>query len=576
MTDHTLVTELRDLADHPYLAARGEQLRDLADAIAETGQDDIPEDGKAVRWCEVDLFSAFAPGDTVLPSGAGDHSGGLPGSPEAKPSSRGSGFRRWVPILSHVLVFLPIVVTWLGLKMATDAYGQTLKADGVEAARHPFLEMWQQGFGGRLAEFWEFDNVALLTLAAIGVLVVVTVADHRLRNGEEDAADRRERDLDRELAVLRGRLRNALTRASLTLGQVRLASPARFTAELTKAAAQINRVGNTTRRAQTELVDALTRALEATQKATDALMAGAADVQGSIGSLDRHLTGINAACIDLATAVDRISSVVDDAGTRATEAVGQAGDQLATAISQTTLGLRESFNEELVRSIETIRKTVAVLDARVGELAGNAAGIGVAVDRVAVSVGAMGAGTERAVASVGDRLATALTGTSADFRDAFGTVGAEIRDALGTWSDAAGAHASRIETVSGISGRTANVLEDTRNALDRLPATLDGVLAGLPFRIKEITESDFSDLTHAITRLQDALDRATDVIGGAVPNGAAAGLVTSDGVASGGVVPDDAASCGVPGGVVTGGAVAGGVHGEVVAGGVPSGAGGAV
>ncbi|GLV50068.1 hypothetical protein TBS_06430 [Thermobispora bispora] len=143
MTDQELAAELRELAAHPALAARAAQLREVADAVLS------PE--LAERWCEVDLFAAFPPEETVRP----DH----PGSA-----------RWWHALLTAaglvqpVLVFLPISITWLGLKNATTAYGELLATAGAEAARRPFLELWQQGFDGRLPAWQRFDSVGLAAL----------------------------------------------------------------------------------------------------------------------------------------------------------------------------------------------------------------------------------------------------------------------------------------------------------------------------------------------------------------------------------------------------------------------------
>ena len=61
VTDLELAGELRELADHPHLAARQDQLRDLADAVTDPDE--------AGHWCEVDLFAAFSPDDTILVDG---------------------------------------------------------------------------------------------------------------------------------------------------------------------------------------------------------------------------------------------------------------------------------------------------------------------------------------------------------------------------------------------------------------------------------------------------------------------------------------------------------------------------
>ncbi|WP_329084829.1 MULTISPECIES: hypothetical protein [unclassified Streptosporangium] len=287
MTDSELAGELRELADHPHLAARRDQLNDLANAITDPG--------RAGRWCEVDLFAAFAPDDSIL---VDDEPVDTTSSPRRPRWRRGLG-----AAVGPALVFVPILITWLGLMMATGAYGDVLDDGGVDAARRPFLEMWQQGFDGRLPRLFEFGNIALCTLAAIFCLICWTVYENIARNSREDASER-------ALRALRVRLRGALTEASLVLGQVRLSSPERFGAELSRTAADIGFVGTTARKVHTELVEALTLTLEATRKTTDALAGSAIDVRDAVELLSGHLAAINNTCDDLAAVVARASTVI--------------------------------------------------------------------------------------------------------------------------------------------------------------------------------------------------------------------------------------------------------------------------
>ncbi|MEV4746307.1 hypothetical protein AB0K21_08035 [Streptosporangium sp. NPDC049248] len=473
VTDLELAGELRELADHPHLAARQDQLRDLADAVADPDM--------AGHWCEVDLFAAFSPDDTIL----------VDGEPaESTSSPRRPGWRRGLSgAVGPALVFVPIFITWLGLMMATGAYGDVLAAGGVEAARRPFLEMWQQGFDGRLPGFFKFDNIALCTLAAIFCLICWTVFENITRNSREDASER-------ELRALRVRLRGALTEASLVLGQVRLSAPERFGAELNRAAADIGFVGTTARKVHTELVEALTLTLEATRKTTDALAGSAIDVRDAVEHLGGHLAAVNSTCDDLAAAVARFSAVIDTVGSTAGRAVTDVGNQLSTTISRTTLDMRQAFNDELVRSITSVQGSVSGLNLRINELVGVTAGIGHAVDRAAISIDSVGSSTEKAVDLLGARVTDTIAGTARELHRTFEGAGTEIREALESWSAVAGTHASRVDTTI----ETVTLLERTREALDRLPSALASALADLPSR--ELAEREVTGSERASTRLR--------------------------------------------------------------------------
>ncbi|ETK36596.1 methyl-accepting chemotaxis protein [Microbispora sp. ATCC PTA-5024] len=494
MTDQDLAAELRVLSKHPGLKPRAEQLRELAEAVVTPDQ--------AERWCEVDLFAAFPPAESVRSV--------------ASVTSIGQKALKIVDVVQPVLVFLPIVTTWFGLKTATTAYGETLTAEGVEAARRPFLEMWQQGFDGRLSGWLRFDRVAFMTLGVIGVLIVVTLGERLLRRTIEQRAEE-------EADALRSRLLAALTRATLLLGQVRLASPARFQAELTKSASELNKVGRTMSKVHTQVVEELEKALEATGQATDALTAGVAQVRDSIDTLDKHMSAVTSAAETLLQSVERTAYAIDSVGEKTDEAVDRVGDRLGTVILDSTTGVRNSLDElatltgqavrdmtastgQVVRDLaastgQAVRDTAASLNARVGELVSTTAGIGTAVARV-----------ETAATESGDRISHALTNGSGTLAAVFGGAGADIREALDNWAGTASAHAARIEMVSDSAGRTVRLLEETRDALDRLPSDLAQALQTVPTAVREVTAPDIAALQAAIGRLDEAVRQAAAAV----------------------------------------------------------------
>lgn len=456
--------ELKALAGHPDLAEKSELLKDLARAM---------DDRQAAeRWCEVDLFQAFSPEETVIPS--------LP-----KKASGGHWWSRVVKGLlagGPVLVFGPVLLTWWGLHGATTAYGEVLDDQGAEAARRPFLEMWQQGFDGRLPGFLHFNNVAMMTVCAIVVLGVWTVAETLLHNRSMDRAERR-------LVILRARLSRALTEASLHLGQIRLSAPARFAAELTQAAAQITQIGETVRKAQADLMDAVVYALEAAQKTGDALVSSANEVQDTTKVLDRHFAEVNSATATMTSAADALSA-------KAGESIDEFRKDLTAALDRELAELASGIRT----SVGELRGGVGELRSGVGELAAASSGIDRAVDRSVDSVRTVGASTEQAISALSDQLSAALKLTAADLQRTFAGTSDEIRAALGDWADTAGAHASRIEIVTDVSGRTVDMLDRTRSSFERL--------AELPDRILEATGPSLEQTRTEVRQAQAGVERS--------------------------------------------------------------------
>jgi hypothetical protein len=89
----------------------------------------------------------------------------------------GAHSRLWavLEVLRNVLVFAPIAVTWMGLSLAAGAYADMLAAR-PELVSQPFLLLWEQGFGGRLA--FNFGTLALIDASLIGILIALSFALH--------------------------------------------------------------------------------------------------------------------------------------------------------------------------------------------------------------------------------------------------------------------------------------------------------------------------------------------------------------------------------------------------------------
>jgi hypothetical protein len=89
----------------------------------------------------------------------------------------GAHSRVWamLEVIRNVLVFAPIAVTWFGLSIASSAYAEMLTAR-PDLVSQPFLLLWQQGFGGRLAI--NFSMLALIDASLIGILIVLSLALH--------------------------------------------------------------------------------------------------------------------------------------------------------------------------------------------------------------------------------------------------------------------------------------------------------------------------------------------------------------------------------------------------------------
>ncbi|CAM5716311.1 hypothetical protein SALBM135S_08140 [Streptomyces alboniger] len=233
-----IIKELRRLAALPELAPRSAELHVLHEDLGSMSQLD--------QWAEVDLVQAYVRPESVT-----------------SPPEQTSGKRdRLLEAALGVLVFVPLLITWYGLREAVRAYGKLAEEEPKQATR-PFLQLWQSGFGGHLSSLGRFENVALMAVLLIALLVALSVwhARVRVRADRDEAAQEAARE--RVLAELA----SVLTRAQLVLAPHRSASPQQFAAELTKAAKEM---GDLTAKA-VQSHQALSGATASVGQATDAL-----------------------------------------------------------------------------------------------------------------------------------------------------------------------------------------------------------------------------------------------------------------------------------------------------------------
>lgn len=168
-----VVRELTSLSQH-IVPDRRAHLQSLADALQD------PASGEGSAWAGVDLFEAFEPDTTVL--------------------ERTNIWR----VASVYALFLPLLVTWLGLAGAVAHYN-SLPAE--ERAQRSFFEVWVSGVDFTFLGMPFRNSLGVLALLVAIVVLIAIIAGI--------AADRYNKQLDQH----RNDLRAALTSASRLLNQ---------------------------------------------------------------------------------------------------------------------------------------------------------------------------------------------------------------------------------------------------------------------------------------------------------------------------------------------------------------------
>ncbi len=109
-------------------------------------------------------------------------------------------------VVRNTLIFAPLVITWFYISRAVASYSQYI-GEFPDQARTPFLFLWQQGFGGLLAEPLTLSWMAFIDFSILLGVLGLTFVVHIL------STVKREKDVNE----LQGRLMNALAGASLCL-----------------------------------------------------------------------------------------------------------------------------------------------------------------------------------------------------------------------------------------------------------------------------------------------------------------------------------------------------------------------
>ena len=232
-------------------------------------------------------------------------------------------------------------------------------ATSAAARAGNFLELWQTGFGGHLVSALKFEWAALYTLCTILVLIGITVTAAELRRRADSAGDQddlRRRSDQRDLLA-------TLARAQLIINRDRLATPARFAAELAGAADGLRALlalAEQTQHATLEVAGRydttareLTSAVRALHGATTNMTSAAARVHVAAGDMDKSSQELRTDMrTQVAAAADRLDA-----------AAAAARDEL-TAHRETGRNALEELDRQLIATLNqmTERMRVATSD----------------------------------------------------------------------------------------------------------------------------------------------------------------------------------------------------------------------
>lgn len=215
--------------------ARQPELRELIEALRSPGLRD------AQQWAHIDLVTAFDPPTAI-------HG-----------RDRASSFWRGVATYG---VFVPLVLTWLGLHQAIRAF-ERMPADDRPGN---FFESWIRGFPSEYAGFLgPFNSLSWLAVLTATLFVLLIVAGSLAESAGRDTDDRR--------AEFRGALTDAMRLLDVRFPE----SPAAAAAVMEELAEQIRTAREGSAKTQQSLLDTQAEVLRATSDAVVGMTGRLAD-----------------------------------------------------------------------------------------------------------------------------------------------------------------------------------------------------------------------------------------------------------------------------------------------------------
>lgn len=251
-------------------------------------------------------------------------------------------------IVRNVLVFLPVLLTWLAIGRAVEAFGKFEKLYAARIAEGEtrdlnFLLFWHDPDGylapagtpgvgkGLLAHHWRIGDVAVLDAWIVGVIIALTLLANVLRAYAE------RRSASSESRLMNDRLAVALAVADGLHGK-RHATPdsieeslAESLNDLTQAARDVNEAAARMERAS-GVVGTMTPHLEALNEHVQRLAeATSSQVSKAMGDLVSSVQGLN----------DSVSGSVTAVFGNAVSSLEEVGNQLSRVAASVEYGVKQ-------------------------------------------------------------------------------------------------------------------------------------------------------------------------------------------------------------------------------------------
>lgn len=353
----TAASQVRSLVQDERFAPRREDLQGVLQVLENTGQ-------STQGWEHANLLLAFPPDSTIR-------------IPTRRLAERILG------LVAAVSVFAPIAWTWYSLSKATAAYQTWIDGSAMpeagEGTRPSFLQLWVEGFEGQLSRIHYLTNVAVVSVALIG-LAVLLIALHRWIENLLDAQEAS------EYAAAEAQLASALTSAQRAIGHS-LLTDERSTESLVRASVRELGVAHEQTRASAEELRQVTElfgtALKETETSVSELNTAARETATLTASAAQEMgTLITSTKTVLQDSLAELARTTTELRT-SVQGVSRGSDAVADAAAS----LPQGFSAAVQSTMTSVEASVNQL---IQQLTASSVGIGASTQRVSDSVDNIG------------------------------------------------------------------------------------------------------------------------------------------------------------------------------------------
>lgn len=452
-----LAGQARELADAEAAGHRAAGLRSLEQALRE--ETDLG------RWADCDLFAVL------------DVDGASPPPVERRSLLRSGSLRT-------ILVFAPVLVTWVGLLFAGKAYAQmTAAGEGVDG--QSFLQLWLDGFGGRTA--MSLDRVAELAVVLITAAIAVSVATDRRQRADEQAALEAGQDH-------RQRLRAFVARTTLALAPHRSNAAEQLGAHFERGLTELGRLV-----AETIRLHADTSALVATVRESSSTAITAAQAAQDGGS-------------QVGAAATALTSAVTTAMAQHSELIAADRAQHTATLTESTSTLVQVMSEVKDGTASAMREGLQGRDRVLSAVEGVTASIETLSTQTRAAMSELTASAEsmtRHSADFGEKVTGHVAALSTSAEESVKTMHATVVESVQTVTRMTGEAFS--EHVAASAERAAATMETLRRDVERTSSAAERALATASSTLAETTAAQTRRVEHD-AKLQSLLQTQNEVL----------------------------------------------------------------